>query len=655
MFTIDNQFENSRRMPPLPGTDNNATQRVDLNHAAAPRSTVAPQRPTAPASGRTPNRTPQKRRSKFTRKDKTILLSIGCLALVFLVLLGIVSANLFKTEEDNGLILNNVIAAGVKLGGMTPEQAKTALTEATANTYSQLDMKITVVDTVITLSPADTGAKLDVDAVVEEAYNYGRTGSRSEQQQIRAQASTTSYIIDIIPYLNLNTDYIKSAVESLGQQFNSTLSQPSITIVGDRPSLDVTKPDTSVAHQTLKIYMGTAEYGLDTQQLYETILEYYNINIFQVVGQCTVVTPGSLDEKLEALYEENCVAPVDATMDANTYQVTPEVYGYGFDLEQVKEQISNAQYGQTLEIPLTYLAPAITEELLSGDLFKDTLSSFTAKLPDDTAWSKNVTLACQKINGLILRSGEEFSFNSILEELTVQKGWVEASVFQGKKQVNAIGGGATQVAGVLYQCALRAGLDITEVNHHTYAPTFTTLGYDAYTDGGNNDFRFRNTMTDPITINASVSDGQIIISIVGTESRDYQYEIEYLTTKTLKPGTLTNLMQIGNPGGYKDGDILVKPLTGYQVEVYRYTYDGSTGKELDRQCLETITYSARDAVVVQLEKLPEPTEPSEPSEPTDPMEPTDPTETTAPTAPSEPTSSTGATGETQESGSSKKS
>lgn len=610
--------------------NSDATQRVNLNQHSAPQRTPAPaaSRTSGQTSNRTPsqvpNRRPGKRRGKFTQRDKAILISIACLALVFVVLLGIVLANLFKPETDNGLILNNVIAAGVDLSGLTPEQAKAALEEATASTYTQLDMKVTVVDTVITLSPANTGAKLDVDGVVQEAYNYGRTGSRSEQQQVRAQAANTSYIVNIIPYLNLDTDYIQSAVNSLGQQFNSMLSQPTVTIVGERPSLEVSKPDTSIAYQTLQIYVGTAEYGLDTQQLYETILEYYNINIFQVVGQCTVVTPSSLDEKLEALYAEHCVAPVDAQMDMNTYQVTPEVYGYGFDLDLVKEQVANAEYGQTLEIPLTYLAPAITEELLSGDLFKDTLSSITLQLPDDPNWAKNVALACKKLNGVILKSGEEFSFNALMGELTLRNGWVEASAFQGKKLTNVIGGGATQVSSALYQGVLRADLDIVELSHHTYAPTFADLGYDSYTDGENSDFRFRNSLPDPITISASVVGSNLQISIIGTESRDYQVEIEYLTTNVIKPGTLKNLMSATNPGGYKEGDILVTPLTGYTVEVYRYTYDGTTGKELSRECLETITYSSRDAVVVQLDKLPapEPTDPSESDDPTDPIEPT---------------------------------
>lgn len=626
----------------MPQTGSDATQRVNLNKRSAPRPASAPNRAAAQAPSRTPNRAPGKRRSKFTRRDKIIFISIACLALVCVLLLGIALSRLLKPEEDDGLILNNVIAAGVNLGGLTPEQAKSALNEATANTYTQLDMKISVLDTTISLAPGDTGAKLDVDGVVQEAYDYGRTGSRSEQQQAKTQSPTTPYIVNIIPYLNLNTTHIRSAVETLGQQFNSTLSQPTVTILGQRPSLDVSKPDTTVAHQTLKIYVGTAEYGLDTQQLYEQILEYYNINIFQVVGQCTVVAPNSLDEKLEALYAEHCVAPVDAQMDMNTYQVTPEVYGYGFDLDLVKEQVANADYGQTLEIPLTYLAPAVTEDLLSGDLFKDTLGSFSARIPTDANWLHNVTLACKKLNGLILKSGEEFSFNTLLGDLTVRNGWAEASVFQGTRVTTAIGGGATQAASVLYQCVLRANLDIVELKHHTYATTFMSLGYDAYTDGGNNDFRFRNTLPDPISISAAVVGNEIQITIVGTESREYQVDIEYLTIQTIRPGTLKNLMSANNPGGYKDGDILVAPLTGYKIEVYRHIYDGATGKELQRDLLETITYSSRDAVVVQLQKVQEP-DPTIPSDPTEPSDSTDPTTPSNPTDPSDPTTSSDST------------
>lgn len=616
MFTIDKQFETSRQTPArsTPGSD--ATQRVNLNAGSS-----RPANPSRRPSG--------KHNRKISQKDKIILITIISLTLILLILLGVALAKMFQPVEDDGLILNNVIAAGVNLGGMTPEQATDALNAATANTYTQLEMIVTVVDTTISLSPADTGANLDVAGVVNEAYNYGRTGSRSEQQQAKTQSLTTPYIIDIIPYLNLDTDYIKTEVNSLGITFSSILSQPTISISGEQPSMDVAKPDTSVVHQTLTIYVGTAEYGLDTNRLYEQILEYYNINIFQVVGQCSVVTPDSLDEKLEALYEEYCVAPVDAQMDMNTYYITPEIYGYGFRLEEVKEQIANAPYGTTLEISLTYLEPAITEELLSNGLFKDVLGEFYAQIPADDNWKFNVLLACQKLNGTIIKSGEEFSFNALLGELTEKNGWKSAETFLGKKLTDTLGGGATQVASVLYNCVRKADLEIVEHQHHTYVATFMEIGQDVFTDGENSDFRFRNTLPDPICIYAEVVGDTIEIRLVGTESREYQVEIEYLTVATITPGTLTNLMTYDNPGNHKNGDILVTPLLGYTVEVYRYTYDGTTGQQLSQDLIETITYSARDKVVVKLQPKKDPT-PTIPSQPTNPSQPTDPSTSTAP-------------------------
>ena len=128
----------------------------------------------------------------------------------------------FGMNRDNGLIFNNITAAGINLGGMTPEQAAQALHQATDQTYTRMDMVVRMPDCDLTLSPADTGAKLDVDAVVAEAFNYGRTGTRSENEAARAALESGSYPIALLPYLSLNTDYIRATLEEYGRKFNST-------------------------------------------------------------------------------------------------------------------------------------------------------------------------------------------------------------------------------------------------------------------------------------------------------------------------------------------------------------------------------------------------------------------------------------------------
>lgn len=615
--------------PEQPAPVSDATQRVNLSSERIP-ATPRPRtpRPAGTAARRNPTgKNGKRRRLALSKRDKITLIAIGAVVLALLIgsIIGI--SVMFSSQPDDGLIQKGVMAAGVDLSGMTPEQAKQALEAATADTYTKLDMTVTVLDTTIALSPKDTGAKLNVDAVIEAAYKYGRETGKTQNR---------SYIVPIIEHLNLNTEFIKGELNKLGEKYSSTLSQPSINISGTRPDVNVSKPDTSVVHQKLTIFVGTAEYGLDTNKLYEQVLEYYNSNIFQVTGSCQVVAPESIEDELVALYEEHCIKPIDAQIDTNTYTVTPEVYGYGFVLETVKEQLASTPYGTTLEIPMTFIAPNLTEELLSGNLFKETLGHCESPMGIEANWIHNITLASQKLNGFILKSGDEFSFNEVLGELTTAGGYRPVTVYTGKDLTEIVGGGVTHLASALYNCVLQADLEITQRHTHTYATSFIEPGRDVYVNALEADFRFRNNFPAPICINVQIANGSIQVSILGTDSRNYSTEIEFLTVKTLTPSQLKNTMSPNNPGGYRNGQELVAPITGYDVEIYRYKYNKDTGALIEKELLYTVHHASRDAVVVELQEPPQPTEPTEPSvptEPSNPSEPTDPSEST--TNPSE--------------------
>ncbi len=563
------------------------TQRVRLEDAP---------RPVNPRRDRT------KKRWFMTKKEKITLISLASVTAILLIAAIILISTMFAAPADDGRILKGVVAAGVNIGGMTPDQAAIALDKATANTYTKLPMVVTVLDTQIMLTPENTGAQLDIQAVVQDAYNYGRTGSRAEQNEARENALANSVIIPITPHLNLNTDYIRSELNKLGTQFSSTLSQPTISLAGTKPPMGVENPNTETIHQTLSIYVGTAEYGLDINKLFDQVMEYYNTNIFQVVGTCTVVAPDSIEDELLAYYEDLCVEPVDAQMDPITYDVTPEVYGYGFDLAAVKDQIASAAYGSTIDVPLRYLEPSLTEELLAANLFKNVMGEYASPLGTDSAWSNNAIIACDQLNGVILKAGETFSFNEFLGKLTADKGYQEASAYRGRNVVSVMGGGVSHTASVLYNSVLYAELEILEHHNHIYAPEFIDVGRDAYVDD-TKDLRFRNSYSDPIRIVAEVVDGQICISIEGTDTREYVVSIEAVTLDVLAPENLYNVMLPDNPGNYTDGQVLVQGTNGYEIELVKLLQ--YTGWE-DNSVIGTYTYEAQDNVVV---KIPEPTTP----------------------------------------------
>ncbi|MBQ2785248.1 MAG: VanW family protein [Oscillospiraceae bacterium] len=546
-------------------------------------------------------------------------------------------AIMFSSTEDDGLILNNVYAAGVNLGGKTPEEAKAILQEAVGNTYSKLDMVVEVHDSRITLKPADTGARLDIDAVVEAAYNYGRTGSRSERQKAKIQSLTSSYAISVIPYLNLDTDYIQDAVDELGNKYSSTLSQPKYQVKGERPDLNIdpSQINTETVYQKLVITIGTPEYSLHTGKLYEQILEAYNTNLFEVVGEISVRTPEKLD--LDAIYQELCIAPIDAVLDEFTYEVTPEKYGYGFKLEEARPQLESAEYGKVLEIPMCFLAPDLTEEELTDGLFETILAVHKTPLPVEKEIVINLKLACRAIKGqhggLILKTGEEFSFNDIVGMPLESDGYKPASVYVGTSVKEVVGGGISQVASTLYYCALMADLEILERNSHSYAPNFIETGLDADVLYGEKDLIFKNTTGRPIRIEADVTDdGQMEIRIWGTANKDYSVEIIYETVETYEPETLINTMIPDNPEEYVDGDILVQPITGYDVCTYKtYRYSDPSIQPVKKLIAKT-HYDKLDKVVIEIE---DPAT-SDPKEPTDPSAPTDPSESTNPSLPAKP-------------------
>lgn len=549
-----------------------------------------------------PRRDRNKKRWYMTKGEKITLITLGSITLVLLVAAIIMISSMFAAPADDGKILKGVVAAGVHLGGMTKDEAAAALEEATANTYTRLDMTVEVLNEKIALTPLKTGARLDISAVVDEAYKYGRTGSRSERTEAKNNALANSVSINIIPHLNLNTAYIKDEISKLGEKFSTPLEQPTITLTGTQPSMDVSKPDTSVVYQTLSIYKGTAEYNLNTNKLYDQVLEYYNTHLFQVVGDCKVIAPDSIEDELLAHHELLYVEPQNAIENDNG-DITPEKYGYGFDLDAAKEQLAQAAYGETIIIELKYIEPAWTEELIASGLYKDVLGDYSSPLTEDLAWNSNATLACQKLNGLVVKSGETFSFNKVLGALTEEGGYLEALTGRGTGSVMVLGGGVTHTASVLYNCVLAAELEILEYHNHTYPTSFMEIGRDAYVDGDKSDFRFKNNSADPVKIIAEVINDRITIRIEGIDSRDYYVSLSTDTT-VIFPGTLYNYMLPGNADGYVDGDELFAGVNGYEVKVQLTQISKDYENILGAIDVCTATYAPRDTIVVKLTDAP---------------------------------------------------
>ena len=595
------KFEQTR------GMTSRETEALDQTIQAVPAQRQAP------AAKSAPQPTPQKPQDQpSSDRKKVIIISICAVLLLILIGALIFTVATMNAEEDDPRISGNVYAAGVNLGGMTLEEAKSALHLATDSTFSRKDMVVRLPDDSIVLSPANTGARLDVEAVVEAAFAYRGSGN---------------YTIALLPYLNLDLAYIENTIEAFCESYSSVMTQPTVELKGERPEFDPEDPDRKVEHQLLVITMGTPDYVLKAEDLYNKVLDSYSLNQLSVAYEAPALTEPERPDA-QKLYEQYCTEAQDATVNDVTFVVTPEVYGYGFDLEELTQLISQAEYGQVIELELGFLIPHITKDDLTGELFLDVLGSITSINAENNSDDRNTNLqlSCDALDGYVIKADEEFSLNALLGRLTADKGYKKAPAIVGDAEVNTLGGGVSQTASALYYCALLANLEILERHNHTYAVDFVPLGFDANLEYGAKDLRFRNNTGNPIRITASASDGVVVIKLEGTDKLAYKVELKGEIITELAPETIYQTMAKDNVLGYVDGQVLVEPVTGYVVDTIMNRLDKNTGVVLSSKSIDITHYSKRDQQVVYIE--PDPTLPTEP-EPTVPdvTEPQAPTET----------------------------
>ncbi|MBR6790388.1 MAG: VanW family protein, partial [Oscillospiraceae bacterium] len=121
---------------------------------------------------------------------------------------------------------------------------------------------------------------------------------------------------------------------------------------------------------------------------------------------------------------------------------------------------------------------------------------------------RNIELACEKLDGIVLQPGEVFSFNEAVGLRTAEAGFEVAPVDANDEATAEMGGGVSQVSSTLYASALLGLLETVERPNHSFPVSFIQPGTDALVtnpdDGGNAaDLKFRNTRTEPIRISAT--------------------------------------------------------------------------------------------------------------------------------------------------------
>lgn len=530
---------------------------------------------------------------KAENKKASAAVWISSIALV--VILALVIGYLYydtRLEHDN--ILDHVSVAGVDVSGMTKEEATTAVRNATAGTYSAKPMTITVAEDTHTIAPSISGAQLDVEAAVKAAHAYGRQGFVFRRKYEQYQLSQGTVHIDITGHLHLDQDAIRAETDRLTQPYNCTVVQSTFRVEGSLPD----ESQETAGDRTLIVTLGSPGYQLDTQALYEQVIQAYNKNDLKITADCAVTKPDALD--LEAIAEEHGIAPVDAQLDENTFVITDQKLGFGFVPSQVRQTLYNGTAGQEYTFAFHELEPDVTREDIEAELFADVLSEYTAESGSLYNRDINLKLSCQSVNGTVLLPGEVFDYNATLGERTPEAGYRLGNTYSGMETIQTYGGGICQTSSALYYCAMLADLEIVTRTNHSFLNTYVPFGMDATVNWGTIDFRFKNNSEYPIKIEAYSDAGDVTIRILGTDYKDYYVDMEYVVLGVYGWKTVEQELPADNPKGYKDGDVITTPYTGYKVQTYRCKYDKATDTLISREPEAYSAYTTRDKVVCKI-------------------------------------------------------
>lgn len=347
----------------------------------------------------------------------------------------------------------------------------------------------------------------------------------------------------------------------------------------------------------------------DVDKLINTAMKYgKKYGVFKKFGMLSINSPklyslkAQYDEKAVKSFIENIKNDINKP-PRNAYigeivngkpVIVKEVNGREVLEKQLFEDIiRNMKYGTEdikVQIKVSEIKPAVSQDMIKS--IETQVSSFTTNYQVSAAGrAENIALAASKINGAIILPGEEFSFNKMTGERTVENGFKGAPVIINDKLVDGVAGGVCQVSSTLYNAVIKLGIKPTQRRNHTLAPAYVQLGFDA-TVSESIDYRFRNTLSYPLYIQGKAQGGRLTFNIYSHPSlKEMKYVLVNEVVEVIEPQIIYNAVNTIPSGSIEK---IQEPIRGYKVRVYLLGY--KNGKEISREVIYNDNYNKVDEI-----------------------------------------------------------
>ena len=460
-----------------------------------------------------------------------VILITAFFMIIISIFMGIAA---YSTSNDK--IVSGVFVKGVNVSGLNKQEARYKIEQAIKEKMSEnLSLVHNEYETTVNLKQIN--AKFDIDSALEKAYEIGR-GSNIIINTVEVLKTMVSNI-NIDPILTVDQEILTKELEDVSTKLPDTVIQSSYYIEGDE--LIITKGSKG---QVVDVEQTTNKIEQAIQDL-----SYIDQKVEMITKEAS---PNEID--IEKIHQEIYKAPVDAYYTTNPYVVHPHENGVDFAISVEEAKAILAEEKAEYSIPLKYIAPSVTTNMIGNEAFPDLISSFSTRYnARDRDRTTNLILASNKINRTVVMPGETFSFNKVVGKRTIEAGYKDAPIYQDGKVVDGLAGGICQISTTLYNAVLYANLEIVERRNHQFVPSYSDPGLDATVVYGAIDFKFKNNREYPIKIICSVSGGVAKFELYGLRQQN-EYQVE-LSSKVIST-TATSIKSVTYKTVKQNGQVI---------------------------------------------------------------------------------------------------
>ena len=477
----------------------------------------------------------------------------------------------------SGTTLPGTTAGGMDLGGLTRTQVENRLEEELAQHYTGKEITLQVEGANQSYAVSGSVLSVDTGAVTDAACGLSQGNFFSRGWRLIRSLVGGNDIEVPLSYTQEGEAQVDTLLEQIESELGGGVQETTWEGQGDQ----------------LVFHMGTPGRAFDLTNTKEDILSAFAEESQEPLVLSTVTTDPS-DVDMQAVHNQVYAQVQNASLDKETFEVTPSVTGLDFQVPDAEAALEGAAWGSDVPVPLTVTEPTVSTESLKSLLFRDVLGEASSNVSGSSNRKSNVKLSASVCDGIILLPGEVFSYNNTTGSRTSDKGYLPAPSYVGGKSTDEVGGGICQTSSTIYYAALNANLKIVERHNHMFAVGYVPDGMDATVWYGASDFRFENDTEYPIKIVTVYENSRLTVQIYGTKTDDLYVK---MTNKELSSTSWSTEYKVDPslPAGSTRTE--QTPYRGRVVEAYRNVYDGSGN--LVSSTLETkSTYKMRNQIIL---------------------------------------------------------